>query len=766
VGEHRALEGHLNDAPRTRPRVRDEGASAAASPSSSACMMSACSSLLALGAAAIPSRAAAADALGNAPSGIVTLLLGASLFAIVVLLWIVSRVARSRASLRAALIEQQRRNEDQSERLTAFVDGTSDVLMTYTEDGRLLTLDVKGQRLFAIRESEVRRHSLRDVIAPSYLPLVALAAGDVAAGRSFWGPIEILTRSTEGRETWLHARVRAVLEDTELVHFELAATNIDPQKCAQRASIDGAAMLQRIALHISAQGTSSELLEIVCTGLGYEDAELWNADTRFDVLRFDEMWRSRELPPPPPERASATIGKGSRLAGRSWASGAPVLEPDLSKPNHADDAGPQHFRSGLAFPVRLAGQVVGVVALFSRSELVRMPPVDLLLMVGSQIGQFAQRQRTEEHLRQSEARNRTILECTVECVISTNERGEIIDFNPAAERTFGYARAEVLGRPLIEVIVPPSLRQEQQDPFSQYLQSGGELSASRTESLALRADGREIPIEVALTPVMVDGRSELTAFIRDISQRKEIETLKDNLLSTVSHELRTPLTSVRGFVELLLLRNYPPEQQKNFLCIIDSELRRLTRLINDFLDLQRIEAGRQTYHLEAHDLVPLIKDCVEVSAGSTASHEFELMLEKPVITVSMDLDRIQQVIMNLISNAVKFSPEGGTITIAARLRGDFTEVSVTDTGIGMAPEIVEKLFSKFFRADNSATRQIEGTGLGLALVREIVTAHGGEVRVESKAGEGSTFSFTLERARLVPALEKSEQDPEAENASY
>jgi signal transduction histidine kinase len=222
----------------------------------------------------------------------------------------------------------------------------------------------------------------------------------------------------------------------------------------------------------------------------------------------------------------------------------------------------------------------------------------------------------------------------------------------------------------------------------------------------------------------------------------------------VSHELRTPLASVRGFVELLLVREYTREEQHRFLTIIDHEIKRLTRLINDFLDLQRLESGERNYEIGEHDLCDLIRGCVEIAAGSAAGtatrHSFQVELPEGSLMVRLDPDRIRQVVMNLLSNAVKFSPEGGIVRVRALDQGERAEVAIRDQGLGMSADVVQKLFRKFYRADSSTTRSIEGTGLGLALVREIVTTHQGEIRVQSEPGSGSEFFFTLPTASTQP----------------
>jgi signal transduction histidine kinase len=259
----------------------------------------------------------------------------------------------------------------------------------------------------------------------------------------------------------------------------------------------------------------------------------------------------------------------------------------------------------------------------------------------------------------------------------------------------------------------------------------------------LRADGSRFPLELSVTSIHVGDATHFSAYLRDITDRKELDRMKDELVSTVSHELRTPLTSMRGFVELLLEREFKPEEQRRFLEIVMTETKRLGKLIDDFLDLQRIESGALEYCFEPTPLVRLIEEAVEMFEQSSDTHSFVTDLPGGDLVVRADDDRIRQTLRNLISNATKYAPDGGSVTISARISDGRARVAVRDQGIGMDEATQAKLFTRFFRADATATRRIGGTGLGLSLVKEIVTAHDGEVGVESALGEGSEFWFTL-----------------------
>ena len=230
---------------------------------------------------------------------------------------------------------------------------------------------------------------------------------------------------------------------------------------------------------------------------------------------------------------------------------------------------------------------------------------------------------------------------------------------------------------------------------------------------------------------------------RALIAAKEVERLKDDLISTVSHELRTPLTSLVGFTELMLERDFPLQKRQELLAIVHGESLRLTKLINNFLDLQAMENGHAQYHFVAASLAQVLQEAVAVFSRADGKHTWRLTIPDSLPLVHMDAGRIHQVLANFLSNAMKFSQEGGEISVGVQVQAPVIQVWVADQGIGIPPEVQPQLFNKFFRVNDDSTRAVNGTGLGLALVKEIVEAHHGRVWVDSTLGKGSTFFFTL-----------------------
>lgn len=230
---------------------------------------------------------------------------------------------------------------------------------------------------------------------------------------------------------------------------------------------------------------------------------------------------------------------------------------------------------------------------------------------------------------------------------------------------------------------------------------------------------------------------------RDVTIEFELDQLKSEFVSTVSHELRTPLSSIFGLTELMLTKELSPEKQHVYLSTIYDETNRLTTLINDFLDLQRMESGKKTYEFNSVDLKEIIYNVVDLYKIHSKNHEFTFHLQEKPVLVKGDRDNLKQIMMNLVSNALKYSPKGGKVDISASMDEGYWSISIKDEGLGIPADSINKLFSKFYRVDNSDRRQIGGTGLGLSIVKEIVTAHKGDVKAFSVYGEGSTFTFRI-----------------------
>jgi signal transduction histidine kinase len=316
---------------------------------------------------------------------------------------------------------------------------------------------------------------------------------------------------------------------------------------------------------------------------------------------------------------------------------------------------------------------------------------------------------------------------------------EILDINNSIKGTIGMTLAQFLHILKERVVEPEALIRFISKFYS------GETIESYSMNYELTAPSRR-NIQFYCEPLYQNGN--LFGYLlvhRDITKEYEVDRMKSEFVSTVSHELRTPLASVLGFAELLLHRELKPERQRNYVSTIYQEARRLTTLINDFLDLQRMESGKQTYDMKPMSLSPLIEEAIELQKVNSTTHEITWQYDTEDTMIYGDRDKMQQVFTNLLSNAVKYSPDGGKISITSRLDRTRIFVEIEDEGLGIPENAIAKLFTKFYRVDNSDRRKIGGTGLGLAIVKEIVIRHKGDISVASELGKGSKFTIVLPR---------------------
>ena len=242
----------------------------------------------------------------------------------------------------------------------------------------------------------------------------------------------------------------------------------------------------------------------------------------------------------------------------------------------------------------------------------------------------------------------------------------------------------------------------------------------------------------------------------DITEIKDMQQMKDEVLSAVSHEMRTPLTAILGYTALLLADDVPPGEKKRSIATIQQEAQRLNDLVKNFIDLQRLKARREAINLQALAVLPLLEETAALFSGLSPRHRFTIDAPADLPQVQGNAGELRQVFNNLVSNAVKYSPQGGEIYLGARREDDSVFIVVRDEGIGIPAEARERIFDQFYRVDNTDRRSTGGTGVGLALVREIVNAHGGRVWTTGNAGRGSTFHVRLPLSEtgqaFVPSL--------------
>jgi len=375
--------------------------------------------------------------------------------------------------------------------------------------------------------------------------------------------------------------------------------------------------------------------------------------------------------------------------------------------------------------------------------------------------QITERKQAEESLQKNQDHTRLIIDTAHDAFIAMDTAGQITDWNPQAEVIFGWSREEALGRSVADTIIPQHSRATHKRGFQHFLTTSvGPVVNKRVEITALHRDGREFPVELSLSLLRLGGGDTLNVFIRDITERRAVERMKDEFVSMVSHELRTPLTSIRGALGLLAcgMLGPLPKKGQHILDIAVTNTDRLIRLINDVLDLERVTSGKITMQKQRCNIVDLMTQAAEVMQAMAEKAGVSLSVSPLSTSLWADPDRILQTLTNLLSNAIKFSSSGATIWLTAACQGEEVVFQVKDHGRGIPPDKLESIFERFQQVDVSDCREKGGTGLGLAICRSIVQQHGGRIWAESVPGQGSTFFFTLPLPRETAALPAEPQD--------
>ena len=282
--------------------------------------------------------------------------------------------------------------------------------------------------------------------------------------------------------------------------------------------------------------------------------------------------------------------------------------------------------------------------------------------------------------------------------------------------------------------------------------------AQNEERLYIRKDGTQCYFNINATPIRDKNGNIIAALVSfyDITLRKELDKRKDEFISLASHELKTPLTSLKGFTYLLTrhLRQQNDQNALYFLLRMDSQINKLTRLVNDLLDVSRLQTGKMLYRKEVFALHELVKEIVENVQGTTQTHS--LIVEPlPVVHIEADRDRIGQVLVNLLSNAIKYSPLANKVTVRMAIDGDYVTVSVQDFGPGIAPEHHQQIFERFYQVSPTTQHNYPGLGIGLYISNQIIKEHQGKLWLESEPGQGATFHFSLPTLREENVLDKN-----------
>ena len=440
------------------------------------------------------------------------------------------------------------------------------------------------------------------------------------------------------------------------------------------------------------------------------------------------------------------VGQG--LQGQVIATGQPLLvatiSPEAFPPETRRAYAAWYDRYGasslLIVPLRLADRVIGTLGLMRDAGGTAYTEADrdLALALADHAAQAIDTSRLYQQTQVAEAWLRGVLNGVADAVMITDEAGNYIDVNPAASALFGYSEAEL--RQLRVGDLSPTRPAAPDWAWQEFRRLVGD-GQWRGEAQMRRKDGTLVPIEAVVTGVRLpDGSMVYVGSNRDISERQRLAQLQQDFIRMVSHDLRSPLTSIRGLAQLMRRRG---QYNADYLTHIVAQADRMQSLLTDLFDIERIERGQFPLSPEPVDLVTVVRACVNWAAAHASQHDVRLDVPDGAVRGWWDRGRLEQVCENLLSNALKYTPDGGQIRVVVRSTGDRAVIEVCDTGLGIPVEALPHLFERFYRVDRDGSQSPSGIGLGLYIAKMLVDAMDGKIGVASEVGRGSTFTVTL-----------------------
>ncbi len=601
------------------------------------------------------------------------------------------------------------------------------------------------------------------ILTDSEVQLVETLVNQAAVAMSnarLYDQVVKFTQELEGR----------VIERTrELAHANTELT-------AERDRVE---ILYRITSELSASldldRVLNRALELVIGAVGAPHGSILLIDQQTDMLMLRAvLGKNRAVPgggKPTPFR------RGEGLAGWVIANRQAVIVPDVLSDTrwieHTDQI--REFRSALVAPLMVSEDVLGaMMVLHPESNYFTEVHMRLVTAATAQVATAINNAELYRYIREQaellggmlraqqveSSKSQAILESVADGVMVTDANGRVILFNAAAESILGIRRDEAMGRSIEDMLGLYAAAGPQW--ISQLREWYASSEARRrwpvlSQQIEFKAERRYVNVSVAPVTMSDEYLGSVSVF-RDITREVEADRAKTDFVSTVSHELRTPMTSIKGYADLMLLgaAGQVNETQQRFLSVIKANADRLSVLVNDLLDISRIESGRVKLDIKPVSIESIIEQVAASLRGKIEEKKLTLRLSLPeeeLPRVYGDRDRVIQVLTNLVGNAYQYTPSGGSITVKAHQLDGFVQIDVIDTGIGIAPEYQAKVFDRFFRADDPLVQEFPGTGLGLAIVKSLVEMHEGRIWVESELGKGTTFSFILRVVEALPAVE-------------
>ena len=672
---------------------------------------------------------------------------------------------------RSATLRQEQAARESQERYRDLFENSSEMIATLSTGGQFLYANPSWKRSFGLENSSLLAlNSFEELFGPGCRSEVAglfrrVLDGEMvdryplrdhtADGRVLEFELSLSQRQKAGNPLAVRCLLRDVTQQKQREH-RLALQLVVSQIVGENSSSDVAAM---------------RILEALCVSQGWDLAVKWEVNSEENLLEFSTAWGAPDGTTEVmiQESMGVTLARGVGLPGRVWQEGRPIWMADLASAptgQRVQMALKHTMVSGWAVPVRVGNKVLAVLEFYChfllREDQEAIAAIETVAAsLGQMLARSRERGRADELTRQQEI----LLDSVADGICGVDRHGLVSFANPAAGRLLGAPAAGLTGKPVHDLLhgsAPPDQKCEPDCPLRRATERH---VAAAGEDKVYRSDGSPLPTEYFFTPILDHGRfSGSVLSFRDISQRYALDRLKDEFISTVSHELRTPLTSIRGALGLLSsgILGELNEKASNLLRIATSNSDRLVRLINDILDLERIQSGRAPITFRAVQLSQVVHQAIDGMQPVAEAAGVQLLHDTTQVEVSGDVDRLLQVMTNLLSNAVKFSPPNSTVSVMMRPGAAGVTLSVIDQGRGIPADKLESIFGRFQQVDASDSRQKGGSGLGLAICRTIVHQHSGRIWAERNPVRGSTFRIFLPYQQVPAAFPHGGPEPEAQ----
>ena len=638
------------------------------------------------------------------------------------------------------------------ERYRDVFENSSEMIATLDLTGRFLYVNPAWKRSFAKSPgAEGESEFFEQVFNPDCRAEAASLLRRVMNGETI-DRAPLRNETADGHlqelELSLHQRRRA----GKAMAVQVLVRDVTQQKQREHRLALQLLVTQIVGENVSSEMAAMRVLEALCVSQGWDVAVKWEINAEENKLEFSTAWGvpGKETEALIQESVSTSLAPGESLPGKAWSEGRLVWAGDLAK--EASDprvkSAMQHkMISGWATPVQVGNNVLAVLEFYCHLRLREDRETTAAMeTVAASLGQMLARTRERERAEELSRQQKILLHSVADGILGVDRNGLVRFANPAATRLLGAPVASLIGKPVHDLVHGSAPKAKKCPQDCALLRASSGRVPSTGEDSIYRANGVGFPAEYFLNPILDMGRySGSVLSFRDISQRYALDRLKDEFVSTVSHELRTPLTSIRGALGLLSsgILGDISDKATNLLRIALSNSDRLVRLINDILDLERAQSGREPLVFRPVQMAELVKQAMDGMQLMAESAGVLLIHDKTQVEITADADRLLQVMTNLLSNAIKFSPPNSAVSIMLRPGSSGMTLSVIDQGRGIPADKLEAIFGRFQQVDASDSRQKGGSGLGLAICRAIVSQHNGRIWAERNPIRGSTFRVFL-----------------------